>query len=219
MLLWPIVLLCLSGVVLAEGCSPDHGGAADAALIIEGAASCPPVAPPTGSVCAGATSCVYGAVCQQTLAVCSGGRWMMASPADAGDCPATAPDNGASCSVCGPTTPCAYNLACDVDGGTSVTALCTTHGELAEWVVSAHACGLQDAGVDRDAEAGASQADAADARDGSDLREGGRDAHAVDGSGDGHAVDGSGDGHAMDGSGDAHAMDGSGDARAVDGGA
>ena len=173
-------LACLSGVALVQACSAVEDGPLDAGPPPIEAGSCPLMAPNAGSTCATAVSCVYGTPCQQTIALCTNGQWTTNPPVDAGECPANPPDNGASCSVCGSMTPCAYNLACNVDAGPSVTAVCTDRGGAAAWVVSSYVCGVSDGGARGDAEAGSSPIDAAADSDARTV-DGGFDARPADG--------------------------------------
>jgi hypothetical protein len=110
--------------------------------------SCPSVPPAKGSSCAGAASCIYGSECGGTSAVCTAGQWVLGTDSipDGGNCPPSAPDDGAACPLCMPATPCAYNAACDLDAGPSVTATCITGSSGKVWKVVAASCGPSEAG-------------------------------------------------------------------------
>jgi hypothetical protein len=203
----PLLFPGVSGMVAAEACSSDQARAVpvDAAPTIEASASCPSAAPRIGSACVAATSCVYGMSCEQTVVLCSAGRWEIAAPPDASECPVSAPDNGASCSTCGGVASCSYNLACHVDAGPSVTAVCATQSGAA-WVVAPHACAVADAG--HDARVPSTDAGVGDSR----ASEGG-DARAFDADQGAHESDARHDSHEADGGG----TDGSHDAAGPDG--
>jgi hypothetical protein len=109
--------------------------------------SCPSTPPLKGSSCAGAASCIYGSECGGTSAVCTAGVWVTGTDSipDGGNCPTSAPDDGAACPLCMAATACEYNAACDLDAGPTVTATCITGNSGKVWKVVTDTCEPQDA--------------------------------------------------------------------------
>jgi hypothetical protein len=152
----------------------DAGDNGEDGLVVN--SRCPSLVPADGSSCAGAASCLYGTPCEEINALCTGNNWVIRPvvPADGGNCPASAPDDGAYCLACMVAAKCPYNPACDVDGGPNVTATCVPAGSGNTWKVTADPCEPEDAGQDQGvaeakAEDAGSDADANEANDASDA--------------------------------------------------
>jgi hypothetical protein len=144
-------VVALSGLAIFGACSSSSKGTEDAGENGEGGpivqAGCPSVIPANGSSCTGAASCLYGNVCDESSAVCTGAQWIIGPDVapDGGNCPASAPDDGSNCPACMVAKHCAYNPACDEDGGPTVTASCISTAAGDAWKVVADECEPQDA--------------------------------------------------------------------------
>jgi hypothetical protein len=136
----------LSGLAILGACSSssktteDAGENGEGGLIVQ--ADCPSVIPANGSSCTGAASCLYGTACDETSAVCTGARWIIGPDVapDGGLCPTSAPDDGTTCPSCMVAKHCAYNPACDEDGGPTVTASCISMAAGNAWKVVTDEC-------------------------------------------------------------------------------
>jgi hypothetical protein len=152
------------GVLMMLGGCQETGGAVatdSGDLDVVATTPCPSAEPAHGSACEGAASCPYGQACSQTISVCTGGFWLN-SPADitdGGECPATAPDPGADCTLCPSSGPCTYDANCEGDRGESATASCQAGAWSVTQTPCAHEGGIPEGGLEASSDAGDARAD------------------------------------------------------------
>jgi hypothetical protein len=141
-----------SGGATGSGGSTSTGGAGGASGVGGGpdGGACPATQPGAGSECEpDGLSCTYGDPCCPTTANCSGGHWIVLTPACVAPmCPDELPEHGKECDRCRVPAECPYDRC---NGDAFYTARCNAGGN---WVVTStpcrFACGDEGLECDRD---------------------------------------------------------------------